>query len=258
MGKDDIKNAISYGAKAITAWAKKNKKRIIVLALILFAVMAVKNYVFKDSIDNMLAYRYEDIDGDGIRNMDDSDVDGDGIANMQDADADGDGIANLEDALKAADGLVGIPYDFHMGKFFNIGWRTGKIVCIDVINLSLEKAGLYMEKEMREFYKMNPGAFSNRNGDKPKNSFFARRVKNLREFSEASGWVLPEKSLIMPGDIVIFGKYHTAIVCEVKEDSYCAIETEQRLITTKKVKSEEMLARHSNPIYVRLPFFTIK
>ncbi|PKL91043.1 MAG: hypothetical protein CVV21_09615 [Candidatus Goldiibacteriota bacterium HGW-Goldbacteria-1] len=256
MGKGGFKNTVSFTINAFLEMVKKHKKQIIILIVVLFAFIAVKNYIFRDSIDNRLGYRYEDIDGDGIRNMDDPDVDGDGIANMQDADADGDGIANLEDTLKAAEGLVGIPYDFNMGKFFNIGWRTGKIVCIDVINLSLEKAGLYMEKEMREFYKMNPGAFSNRNGDKPKNAFFARRVKNLREFCVASGWVLPENPRIMPGDIVIFSIYHTAMVDEIREKGYYAIETEQRLITTKKVSSEDMLARHSNPIYVRLPFFT--
>ena len=39
----------------------------------------------------------DDIDGDGIINLEDNDIDGDGVLNIDDSDMDGDGIINSED-----------------------------------------------------------------------------------------------------------------------------------------------------------------
>lgn len=233
--------------------------KALVIAVIALPFYLLYKYIVRDSIDKRLGYRHEDIDRDGIVNMNDTDVDGDGIPNMQDADADGDGIPNLQDTQQAAESLIGIPYDFAMGKYFNIGWRTGKIVCIDVINLSLEKAGLYMELEMKDYYGKHPDAFTDSNGKRlPMNSFFSRRVRNLRKFCELNGWLLPEKAAVRPGDIVIFNIYHTALVHSLRDKGYYAIETEQRIFSVKKVKSEDMIRRHSTPVYARLPFFKAK
>jgi len=87
-----------------------------------------------------------DIDKDGVINMYDDDVDGDGIINIFDDDADGDGIPNTEEILNNARKLIGRPYEQLGGEFRDVGFKFGGIVCIDLINLSYEKAGIYFEK----------------------------------------------------------------------------------------------------------------
>jgi len=228
--------------------------------IVLIGVIAVNTIllimVFSTKIS--LSHRYGDIDGDGIINIEDEDIDGDGIPNMKDRDADGDGINNIEDALKAARGLIGRPYDQSMGGFDNIFWKFGGIVCIDVINLSFEKAGIYFEKELRDYFNKNPRIFSSRSWNNPYDKNFARRVMNLRPFFRAKGYILNKRQSrdIKPGDIVIFGTGHTALIEKVTKDGFIAIESAGKRIITMRADREDIfercLERYGDVVYARI------
>lgn len=58
--------------------------------------------------DGILNENDPDMDGDGIPNIDDNDIDGDGIANEEDPDMDGDGIPNTEDPDMDGDGILNV------------------------------------------------------------------------------------------------------------------------------------------------------
>jgi len=55
--------------------------------------------------DGILNENDTDIDGDGVDNIDDNDIDGDGVANEEDSDIDGDGVDNIVDTDIDGDGV---------------------------------------------------------------------------------------------------------------------------------------------------------
>jgi len=156
---------------------------------------------------------------------------------------------------------MGKPFDPLQGKYGNIGGKLGAIVCIDVVNLSFEKAGIFLEKELRECYKENPSAFVNRNWDVPKNPFFARRVKNLYEYCKEKGFLLDMKEgKLQPGDILFFGQRHTALVKSISEGGiYTVVEASpEKLFVCRAVKAD-IEARWGKPTaWARIPALTIQ
>lgn len=203
-----------------------------------------------------LYHRYQDIDKDGIINMYDTDVDGDGILNIYDEDADGDRIPNIEDTLNNARKLIGRPYDQLSGEFRNVGFKFGGIVCIDLINLSYEKAGIYFEKELRDYYNKNPEIFKNRRWNNPKEKNFARRVENFEAYCKHRGLVLKNDKNLNPGDLISFQGKHIAMIEKVIGDDFIAIEAAGKRYftrrTDKKGLYERNIKRYGQPVFIRM------
>ncbi len=233
----------------------KLPKPIKILLIVVIAFNTILLLMFSFTKISLM-HRYGDIDGDGIINMEDNDIDGDGIPNIKDKDADGDGVNNIKNALQAARGLIGRPYDQSMGGFDNIFWKFGGIVCIDVINLSFEKAGIYFEKELRDYFNKNPRVFSSRSWNNPYDKNFARRVKNLRPFFRANGYILKNGKDLKPGDIIFFGTGHTALIEKITKDGFIAIESAGKKIITKRADREDIfercLERYGDVVYARI------
>jgi len=229
--------------------------KVILITLSVFCFLLLIAFY---STKNSLKYRYGDIDGDGIANMDDNDVDGDGRINVWDKDADGDGVENIKDALDGARKLIGRPYDQLMGGLNNIGWKLGGIVCIDVINLAFEKAGVYFEKELRDCYKKTPWYFSEKRWNNPWDKNFARRVKNFRAYCRAKGYILKQGKKIKPGDIVMFGTGHIALVESVEKDDFTVIESAGKRIITMRAKKTGLykrnVERYGEAVFARISF----
>lgn len=205
-----------------------------------------------------LSHRYKDLDKDGIINMSDDDVDGDGIKNMYDDDADGDGEKNIEDALNNTKKYIGRPYEQLGGKFRNAGFKFGGIVCIDLINLAYEKAGIYFEKELRDYYNKKKEIFKNRNWNNPKDICFARRVENFEAYCRDRGFMLKNDENLKPGDLISFQGKHIAMIEKVIKDDFIAIEASgKRYFTIRTDKNglyERNIKRYGLPVFIRLKF----
>jgi hypothetical protein len=202
--------------------------------------------------------RTMDTDGDGIQDSMDPDVDGDGIPNMQDDDADGDGTPNIQDALQAAESLIGRPYDQFNESGDSPMSKLGAIVCIDVINYPFEKAGIYFEKEIKGLYKIHPRLFPERDWNNPTDSNFGRRVRNFRAYCEYKGFMLAEGAALKPGDIVMFGGGHIALIEKVDGDDFTLIESSYKKIFTKHTKKADIYKRNievnGDPAFARITF----
>ncbi|MCX8094174.1 MAG: hypothetical protein N3E50_08425 [Candidatus Goldbacteria bacterium] len=146
-----------------------------------------------------MSHRYKDTDKDRVINMYDDDVDGDGVLNIYDDDADGDGILNIQDALNNAKKLIGRPYEQLTGEYRDVGFKFGGIVCIDLINLSYEKAGIYFEKELRDFFNKKSEIFRNKSWNNPDDRCFARRVENFEAYCRANGFILKDDKNLSQG-----------------------------------------------------------
>lgn len=208
------------------------------------------------SID--LLHRYKDLDKDGIVNMYDDDVDADGILNIYDNDADGDGIENIEDALNNAKKYIGRPYEQLGGGFRDVGFKFGGIVCIDLINLAYEKAGIYFEKELRDYYNKKKEIFKNRTWNNPKDRCFARRVENFEAYCKDRGFILKNDKNLQPGDLISFRGKHIAMIEKVFKDDFIAIEAAgKRYFTRRTYKKglyERNIERYGLPVFIRLKF----
>ena len=203
---------------------RRLRKTLKIFLILMLGVVSWGHYIYFSGKE-LLKQRTQDIDGDGIINSKDSDVDGDGILNIKDPDADGDGIPNTEDALRAARKLMGRPYDQLMGEKDNIGYRLGGLVCVDIIIIAYEHAGIYFEKELRDYYRKYPKVFSYKRWNNPYDGNFARRTRNFRSYFLARGMILKKDEPLIPGDIVIFGTGHIAMIEKVKGDNYWVLES---------------------------------
>lgn len=212
------------------------------------------------SID--LLHRYKDLDKDGIVNMYDDDVDGDGILNIYDNDADGDGVENIEDVLNNAKKYIGRPYEQLGGKFNNVGFKFGGIVCIDLINFAYEKAGIYFEKELRDYYNKKKEIFKNRSWNNPQDRYFARRVKNFEVYCKDRKFILKNDKNLQPGDLISFQGKHIAMIEKVFKDDFVAIEAAGKRYftrrTCKKGLYERNIKRYGLPIFIRLKFGNVR
>ena len=211
-------NKISVFLSVFFSFVFKAVKSLLILFNILLFVLAITVIHSYVSAEKWLEHRYADTDKDGIINMNDPDVDGDGIPNITDTDPNGNGIHVREDVLKAARTLIGRPYDQFNAGCGDILWKFGAIVCIDVVNLSFERAGIYFEKELRDHYKKSPKSYVSRSWNNPSDKNFARRVRNFRAFCTAKGYILPDGAALKPADIVMFGNSHAALIEKVNED----------------------------------------
>jgi hypothetical protein len=229
-----------------------------ILALVAVAVLGVYFIKTKQASDIDKLQRTLDTDGDGIQDSKDPDVDGDGIPNMQDPDADGDGIPNIQDALQAAETLIGRPYDQLNEQGDSVLSKLGAIVCIDVINYSFEKAGIYFEKEEKDLYKKHPRLFPERDWNNPTDANFGRRVRNFRVYCEYMGFMLPKGAALRPGDIVMFGGSHIALIEKVDGDDFTLIESSYKKIFTKHTKKADIYKRNievnGDPAFARITF----
>jgi hypothetical protein len=224
-------------------------KKIFGTTLLAAAVIAVASAgVYLSYIHNLSRmdrlHRQLDIDGDGIPNAVDADVDGDGIPNMKDGDADGDGTPNIKDALRAAEKLIGRPYDQFNEDGNSILRKMGAIVCMDVIIYSFEKAGIYFDNEMNGLYKIKPWLFPDNEWNNPYDKNFSRRVRNFRVYCEEKGFMLPDGSGLKPGDIIMFGNSHIALIEKVYKDDFTMIESSYTKIFTKRTKKADIYKRN--------------
>lgn len=206
-----------------------------------------------------MLHRYQDLDKDGIINMYDDDVDGDGIKNIYDDDADNDGIPNTEDALYNAKRLIGRPYEQLSGEFRDVGFKFGGIVCIDLINLAYEKAGIYFEKELKDYYYKKKEIFKNKSWNNPSDRCFARRVENFEAYCKDRGFILKDDKNLKPGDLVSFKGRHIAMIEKVLDNGdFIAIEAAGKryftMRTDKKGLYERNIKRYGSPVFIRLRF----
>jgi len=239
---------------------KRESPLVFTIKVIMLIVSVFNIFVFTAYYRGVLsrAHRYADTDKDGVINMRDNDIDGDSIPNMKDPDANGSGRPNTEDMLRAARGMIGMPYEQLMGAHKNIGFKLGGIVCIDLVNLAYEKAGIYFERELRKFYKQKPYYFSYRKWNNPYDPDFARRVRNFRAYCRGKGFLLKKGEPLQPGDLVIFGQGHIAIIEKVKGDDYTVIEASGKKYFTmrasKKDIYERSLERYGDAVYARIRY----
>ncbi|HPD18474.1 MAG TPA: thrombospondin type 3 repeat-containing protein [Candidatus Goldiibacteriota bacterium] len=207
-----------------------------------------------------MSYRYKDIDRDGIINMCDDDVDGDGILNIYDDDADGDGTDNIQDALNNARCLIGRPYEQLGGEFRDVGFKFGGIVCIDLINLAYEKAGIYFEKELRDYYYKKKEIFKNRRWNNPDDRCFARRVINFEAYCRDRGFMLKNDEKLRPGDLISFMGRHIVMVEKVMDNDFIVIESSGKRYFTRRTNKKELYERnikkYGPPTFIRLQFKT--
>ena len=236
---------------------KRFRKIIKIAVIVLLGVISWGHYIYFSGKE-LLKQRYEDIDGDGIINSRDYDVDGDGTPNIKDPDADGDGISNTEDALLAARKLMGRPYDQLMGEKDNIGYRLGGLVCVDVIITAYEHAGIYFEKELRDYYKKHPRVFSYRSWNNPYDGNFARRTRNFRSYFASRGMLLKKDEPLMPGDIVMFGAGHIAMIEKVNGDDYTVFEASGLKVVSQRASKADImkrsLERYGDVVYARMKY----
>lgn len=236
---------------------KRLRKAVKIFVILLLGIAGWGHYIYFSGKD-LLKQRHKDMDGDGVANSKDGDVDGDGLQNMRDPDADGDGVPNIEDALKAARKLMGRPYDQLMGEKDNIGFRLGGLVCVDVITIAYEHAGIYFEKELRDYYRKYPKVFSYRSWNNPHDGNFARRTRNFRSYFFSRGMILKKREPLRPGDIVIFGAGHMAMIEKVNGGDYTVLEASGlKVISQRASKADIMkrsLERYGDVIYARMKF----
>ncbi len=200
-----------------------------------------------------------DIDKDGVINMYDNDIDGDGIINIYDHDADGDGIPNIENVLNNARKLIGRPYEQLGGEFRDAGFKFGGIVCIDLINLSYEKAGIYFEKELRDYFYKKKKIFRNTSWNNPNDRCFARRVENFEAYCRDRGFILKNDKDLKPGDLISFTGKHIAMIEKVLDDGdFIAIEAAGKRYftrrTDKKGLYERNIKRYGPQVFIRMKF----
>lgn len=224
---------------------------ILATVLLVAAYAAFSYYHFK----NYLAHRAYDTDGDGVLDPLDPDVDNDGLLNMADPDADGDGINNTEDVLAAAEQLIGKPYD-QLGGIDTRLWDFGAIVCMDLINLSYEKAGIYFDREIKELYKRKRLWFEDPSWNNPFDVNFSRRVRNFKVLCEYKNLFIDEKEGLQRGDIIMFGQWHIAIIEKVEGDSFTVIETSSKKFVTMRAEKMDIymrnIKRNGPPEFARL------
>lgn len=156
-----------------------------------------------------------------------NDIDNDGIENIYDIDADGDGIENVEDIIANARMLEGTFYEYLKGKYDNLGYKLGFIVCYDVPRIAYGRAGISLDNLINGDYKINYAKYNPENGvNLPNTQYFFRRTRNLYTYCENNGKLIENCQSPKPCDLIFYGKYHIAMVTTVNDDgTYNEIET---------------------------------
>jgi hypothetical protein len=214
-----------------------------IIILLVSAAAGVYLILSRQAADIDKLQREMDTDADGIPDSGDPDVDGDGIPDMQDNDADGDGVPNTEDAIQAAQKLIGRPYDQLNEVKDSVLSKMGAIVCTDVVVYSFEKAGIYLGREMKELYKKKPKLFYGYRWNNPYDENFTRRMRNLRVYFGAKGFMLKKDAELMPGDIIMFSQGHIALIEKVEGDDFVTIESSSKKIVTMRTKKADIIKR---------------
>lgn len=120
-----------------------------------------------------------------------------------------------ETVVAAARSLKGILYDQTKGKYNNIGGRCGMLVCIDVPRIAYAKAGIDMDSMLRADYKIHKQFYWHDGApNTPESGFFVRRVRNLLAYCRANGKLIMDAPEPRPGDLVIYGMMHVAMVSD--------------------------------------------
>lgn len=95
---------------------------------------------------------YDDLDNDGVVNIQDRDMDNDGTLNIDDNDSDNDGESNPFEIAQFSETLAGVWYDRTNGGLLQIPARLGFITMIDAPRILLDSAGVSLRAEMSADY----------------------------------------------------------------------------------------------------------
>jgi hypothetical protein len=140
-------------------------------------------------------------------------------------------LPSPEEVVAHARELAGTPYDQLMGKWWNIGARTGFIVCSDVPNIAYGLSGFSLRRMLERDYAKNPSAYGTAPGDKPGDPFFHRRARNLYACLKGNGRLIPPGGTPNVGDLVFYTSTshsyvsHVTLVTAVGEHGYSIIES---------------------------------
>ncbi|HDT15627.1 MAG TPA: DUF1287 domain-containing protein [Firmicutes bacterium] len=163
---------------------------------------------------------------------------------------------SAEQVVANARSLVGRPYDQFMGGKDNLGKKLGGIVCIDVVNTAYKRAGICFERELRSVFRKTPEYFSYRSWNNPWDRNFARRVRNFRAYCRAKDLVFYDEKKLKPGDVVIFGTGHIALVDTVSENGFTVIEAAGKKYIALRAHRDELyernIERYGKPIFARI------